>query len=54
MNELQKAIEKSGLTDKELARVLDISVPTVNRWRTGKNGPHKLALPRLIKEIKEL
>jgi len=51
---LQNVVANSGLTDKELAKLIKVSVPTVNRWRTGKNSPHELMIPNLIKNIRSL
>lgn len=36
-----------GMTDTDAARELDVSQPTVTRWRTGRIVPSKAAVPRL-------
>lgn len=51
---LQEAVMRTGLSDKKIARIMKISVPTVNRWRTGKNSPHKLAIPGIIRRLEAL
>lgn len=32
-----------NLSQEELARILNVSFATINRWETGKNQPSKLA-----------
>ena len=49
MNELKQVIDESGLTDEEVARLLDVSVPTVERWKSAKTAPHK-HLRKIIKD----
>ena len=51
---LQEAVENTGLTDKQIASEIRVSVPTVNRWRTGANSPYKLVIPNLLKRLKKL
>lgn len=33
-------IQRTGVTDKELAREFSVSFPTAQRWRSGENAPH--------------
>ncbi len=42
-----------SLTDDEFARGLKVSRPTVSRWRSGKNAPHPLARPGVIKFLRK-
>lgn len=39
---LARATIELRLLDKDLARELDASRPTVNRWKNGKSSPHPL------------
>ena len=34
--------EKTGLSQEDLARALNVSFATINRWENGKTHPHKL------------
>ena len=47
MREFQKRfleeIEHLQLTDRELARLFDLSVPTIKRWKSGESVPHPFA-----------
>ncbi len=54
MTKLQRAIKETYLDDKTLAKVLKLSVPTIKRWRSGKNRPHKYMLPSLLKSLEEI
>lgn len=36
--------EKMGVSQEELARALNVSFASVNRWENGKNHPNQLAL----------
>ena len=35
--------EKLGISQEDLARALNVSYSTVNRWENGKNKPVKMA-----------
>lgn len=35
-----KAVEISNLSDQEIADGLKVSLPTIKRWKEGKNFPH--------------
>lgn len=51
--ELIKILRKQlGITQEELARSLNVSFSTVNRWENGKNSLSKLAKYRLIEFFK--
>ena len=41
---LKKARKAAGVTQKELAEQLNISVATVNRWENGRTEPNKMTL----------
>ena len=42
-SELVKAArEKSGMSQEDLARALNVSFATINRWENGKTRPNKL------------
>jgi len=34
--------EKTGMSQEDLARVLNVSFATINRWENGKTHPNKL------------
>lgn len=34
--------EKSGMSQEELARAINVSFATINRWENGKTHPNKL------------
>ena len=34
--------EKTGMSQEDLARALDVSFATINRWENGKTHPNKL------------
>lgn len=36
--------EKTGMSQEDLARALNVSFASVNRWENGKTRPNKLAL----------
>jgi len=36
--------EKTGMSQEDLARALNVSFATINRWENGKTHPNKLAL----------
>jgi hypothetical protein len=46
---LQIAIENARLTDKELATILRLPIPTITSWREGHNSPHEFMLPGILK-----
>lgn len=52
MNYLVDLREKAGLTRKDLANYLGVSMSTVSRWEKGENNPSKLAVDR-IKELEK-
>jgi len=35
--------EKTGMSQEDLARVLNVSFVTINRWENGKTHPNKMA-----------
>ena len=43
--------EELGISQKQLAHLCNVSVPSVSRWETGASGPkdeHKLAVARAL------
>lgn len=51
LHKIQEFIRRSGLTQIEIAKALDVSAPTVSRWESGKFYPRKgklLQLARLL------
>lgn len=40
---LREIRKKLGLSQEDLARLLNVSCATVNRWEQGKNKPSRLA-----------
>lgn len=49
--QLQEAIKATGMTDKEIASDLRLSIPTIVRWRTGKDQPHDLMIPGVLSRL---
>lgn len=45
---IKKVRKQLGITQEQLARELDISFSTINRWENGHTSPSKLAKRRLI------
>lgn len=41
----------TGYSDKELADMLMVSIPTVVRWRSGANEPHILAVEGIVRKV---
>lgn len=50
---LREIREKLGLSQEGLARLLNVSCATVNRWETGKNKPSPLAMQSIEAFCKE-
>lgn len=44
---LREIRRKLGISQEELARMLNVSCATVNRWELGKNKPSRLALQNI-------
>lgn len=44
---LKELRERNGISQEELARILNVSYATVNRWEMGKNKPSRLAMQNL-------
>jgi len=36
--------EKKGISQEDLARAINVSFASINRWENGENRPNKLAL----------
>lgn len=45
---IKKVRTQLGITQEQLARELDISFSTINRWENGHTSPSKLARMRLL------
>ena len=39
---VKKMREKTGISQEDLARALNVSFATINRWENGKTRPNKL------------
>lgn len=53
MNLIEHALKELGANGAELARMIDVTQPTVSRWKTGAAeipGPVKILLAKLIAE----
>jgi transcriptional regulator with XRE-family HTH domain len=52
MSALRKRLEnirdKSGITFREVAQLLDTTPQTVSRWQSGESSPHPKSLDRLL------
>lgn len=52
MSALRKRLEnirdKSGITFREVAQLLDTTPQTVSRWQSGESSPHPRSLNRLL------
>ena len=44
---------KLNLSQQEMARLLNVSFPSISRWENGHNNPTKLAKIRIIDLLKE-
>ena len=44
---LREVREKLGLSQEDLARMLNVSFATVNRWEKEKNKPSRLAIQNI-------
>lgn len=49
---IKKVRKQLGITQEQLARELDISFSTINRWENGHTSPSKLAKRRLLEFCK--
>jgi transcriptional regulator with XRE-family HTH domain len=49
MEELKSYLERSHLSQKDLARLLNIHEATVSYWISGKNKPKRTLIKRLAK-----
>jgi len=51
-NKLKELREKKGLTQEELAKLLDVGRTTVTLWENGTNFPRTETLPKLAKILR--
>lgn len=49
---LARSAQELSLLDKDIARELDASRPTVNRWRSGATSPHPLLRRHIFARLK--
>lgn len=49
MNAIKKLRLKSGYTQSEISKILNISRSTIAKWETGESKPRAEKLPRLAK-----
>lgn len=45
------SMQELNLTDKDVAEMIGVSIPTVERWKNGKNAPHPAMRPVIYKEF---
>lgn len=45
---LDKIKERSGITSRDVAQLLNTTPQTVSRWQTGRSSPHRDSLERLL------
>lgn len=50
---LKKTRRKLGLTQEDLARELNVSWVTINRWENGKTVPFKNTMMQFVKFCRE-
>lgn len=44
---------KLNLSQQEMAKLLNVSFPSISRWENGHNKPTKLAKVRILELLKE-
>ncbi len=52
IEQIKKIRKIKGLTQEQLAAALNVSVPSINRWETGKTKPSQLAMKNIIEYCK--
>lgn len=52
-NAVKKVREIMGYSQEQLARELDVSFATINRWENGKTEPSRLALKSFVEFCKQ-
>lgn len=53
MNKIKYYRHKAGMTQKELAKFLGISVNTIKSWDAGRRNPDKLKEKYIIEKIED-
>lgn len=48
------SLEYKFVTPKQLARQIDASLPTIERWKYGRSSPHPLMRKHIFAAIKDL
>ena len=51
MDKFKRVIAECGMSDEEVARLLDVGRKTVTRWRRGKTHPHEDMIDILVEKI---
>ena len=51
MERLRYAIDKAGIKQAELARILGVSVQTINYWLTGRNKPNRSRIVKIAETL---
>ncbi len=41
------------LSEAEMSKLLQVSRPTINRWKNGRSVPHPLGRPRVMQKLAE-
>jgi DNA-binding XRE family transcriptional regulator len=52
-DKLARIIEMCGMSDEEVARLLDVGRKTVTRWRREETCPHHMLIEDLVQRIIE-
>lgn len=50
---IKNARKKAGLTQKEMSKLLQIPIPTIEKWDRGLSSPPKWAEKLVIEKIEE-
>ncbi len=50
---LNKLIKEKGMSNDDVARFFDISIPTIERWKKGETLPHGVIRVMVIDKLKK-
>lgn len=53
VEEIRKIARESDLDDVTMSEYADVSVPTIRRWKSGKNVPHELMRDGIVASLKK-
>ena len=53
MTEFQKYVLSIPLSDEDLARLVDVSRPSVTRWRAGEAEPHEVIKKMMRRKVEK-